>query len=402
MCSGSSPPSARRRDCSRSDFARAALRSHSRPCRSDIAGLESLSMPSGTAARSRMPAALPLRIRNPSMLTFALATSSTGPLGQRARIDLGVGLRCDQTHALSVDNGRQGRRQGDLRRTIGDRAAALRGCSDEQRFTQRSCATVAPLVTAMAAAVIGLARRNLTRLIPEADADKDAEEHEHDDGQHRTTINGHDRLRPHAAERTRRAMSVRPHAARTACPLVRTMPVTRPMSSNDSGRGSVRTCGNNQVLKGAGIHASQCAQFQAALFEQLEIGASMPGAEHRRVALVRDARRRRLQQHHAYPAARGAPSSVARRRAATAGSRMCCSTVTPMTRSNCSPASSCARSCTRKRQRSLTPLRFGATPRFVDHRGTQVHARDLRAALREHAAPASHATADVQHARARR
>ncbi len=117
------------------------------------------------AARSRMPAALQLRMRKPSMLTFALATSSTGPLGQRSRIDLSVGLRRDQTHTVRVDDGRQGCRQRDLRRTLMEivlrpfAAAAMNSASRSEPGPRSS-----PLVTVDRGAVIGLARRNLARL----------------------------------------------------------------------------------------------------------------------------------------------------------------------------------------------------------------------------------------------
>ena len=78
-------------------------------------------------------------------------------------------------------------------------------------------------------------------------------------------------------------------------------PVTRPIERQRQRSRQFAYVRQQPCLEGRGIHAGQCAQFQAALFEQVEVGASMPRAEHRGVALFRDARRRGLQQHHASP-----------------------------------------------------------------------------------------------------
>ena len=107
--------------------------------------------------------------------------------------------------------------------------------------------------------------------------------------------------------------------------------------------------------------------------------------------------RRRLEQHD--PAAGRHVRRHARdRRVATPGSRMCCSTVTPSTRSKL-----LAEIELRKvRHQEAAALAEPSAPRGVglgDHGGAQVDTRDLGAAAGQQPAPAADAAADVEHAR---
>ena len=99
------------------------------------------------------------------------------------RIDLRPGGLSDQTHPVTVDEGRQGGLEID-RRHLDRNAGGARGArDDEQRLAQRARSSVAGVGDVHQDGFLGGSLRlNPLQLIPTAECDQHAEQHEDADG----------------------------------------------------------------------------------------------------------------------------------------------------------------------------------------------------------------------------